>query len=98
MNPRDVLLESMALIGERGADYGGFENNFSRIVTLFELSTGVKLEPYQAAIFLACVKMARMRQSPRKADNYLDGIAYLSFALAMVSEADASSDTSYQGA
>lgn len=87
MNPKDVLLECAAIIGERGADYGNqLENNFSRISDLFALSTGVKLSAYQAAIFLACVKLARMQQSPHKMDNYFDCINYLSFAASMIDQ------------
>lgn len=78
--PKDILLEAMALIGERGQDYGGVENNFARIATLFALASGIALKPYQAALFLACVKMARLHTSPMKQDNYLDGINYLAFA------------------
>lgn len=84
MTPNDILLEAQAIIGERGVDYGGIEENFTRIVEIFDLSTGVKIEPYRAAIFLACVKLARMHQSPRKLDNYLDAINYLAFAASMV--------------
>lgn len=91
MNPKDVLLESLALIAERGVDYGnGLEDNFSRIAEMFELSTGVKIEPYQAALFLVCLKLARIRQSPTKADNYLDLINYTAFALSLVSANDPS--------
>lgn len=85
MNPKDVLLRCAAIFDERGTDYGnGLEDNFTRIVRLFELSTGVKIEPYQAALFLACVKLARMQQSPFKVDNYIDCVNYVAFACAMV--------------
>jgi hypothetical protein len=87
MKPKDVLLECAAIIGERGADYGNqLENNFARIAEMFELSTGVQITPHQAAIFLVCVKMARMQQSPFKTDNYHDAINYLAFAVAMIED------------
>lgn len=80
VNPQAVLNEAMGLIGERGQDYGGIEDNFSHIASIFTTMTGKAFGAHDVAMVLAAVKIARIRQSPGKADNYLDAINYLAFA------------------
>jgi hypothetical protein len=82
MKPHSVLDEAKAIIGERGRDYGDIENNFSNIADLFNLSSadGVEIHPYDVAMLMVCLKLARIKQSPKKRDSYLDLIAYASFA------------------
>lgn len=80
MNPHKVLTDAAELIGERGKDYGGIEDNFSNIANIYETMTGNAFESYDVALMLVAVKIARIRQSPYKADNYLDAINYLAFA------------------
>lgn len=80
MNPHKVLEDSAKLIGQRGQDYGGIEDNFANIAAIANAATGLDLSPYHIAVIMAAVKFARVRQSPGKADNYLDGINYLAFA------------------
>lgn len=97
-DPKQVLLECMSIIDERGTGYGnGIESNFARIAELFELSTGVKIKPHEAALFLVCVKLARMQQSPTKLDNYVDLINYTAFAAAMI-DSDLARADAYLGA
>lgn len=80
INPKQVLTEAESLIGERGQDYGGIEDNFSNIAAIFTAMTGKDFTAHDVAMVLTAVKMARLRQSPGKADNYLDAINYLAFA------------------
>lgn len=80
MNPKQVLNEAEGLIGDRGQDYGGIEDNFSNIAIIFTAMTGKQFTAHDVAMVLAAVKMARMRVSPGKADNYLDAINYIAFA------------------
>lgn len=80
MKPHHVLTEAAGLIGERGKDYGGIEDNFANIAAIANAATGLDLSPFHVAVIMAAVKFARVRQSPGKADNYLDGINYLAFA------------------
>ena len=80
MNPHQVLTDASALIGERGADYGGVEDNFSNIAAIANIALGLDLTPFDIAIIMTAVKLSRVRQSPSKADNYLDGVNYLAFA------------------
>ena len=80
MNPHKVLTDAAELIGERGKDYGGIEDNFYNIARIYETMTGEDTTLHHVALMLVAVKIARMRQSPYKADNYLDAINYLAFA------------------
>lgn len=80
MKPHDVLTQASNLIGERGQDYGGIEDNFSNIAAVFYSIRGKELSPYDVALVMVSVKIARILQSPYKEDNYLDAINYLAFA------------------
>jgi hypothetical protein len=80
MNHIDFLKNAEKLVDERGEQYGNLEENFERIVTIFDAMTGVSLTFHEAALFLVAVKMARLRTSPDKADTYADAINYLAFA------------------
>lgn len=80
MKPHDVLTQASNLIGDRGADYGGIENNFSNIAEIYNTMTGDAFDPFKVAMVMVAVKIARIRNSPYKEDNYLDAINYLAFA------------------
>ena len=81
MDPKKVLDDAKATIGERGQDYGDeIENNFDRISALFHNATGHGLTAAEVAIFMVCLKLARIRQAPFKRDSYIDAVAYLAFA------------------
>lgn len=80
MKPHEVLTQASNLIGERGADYGGIEDNFANIANVYSSMTGKEFTAYDVAIIMVAVKIARIKQSPYKDDNYLDAINYLAFA------------------
>jgi hypothetical protein len=82
MNPHSVLDEAKATIGERGRDYGEVEMNFDRIATLFNMTTAspAKMDQYDVAMLMVCLKLSRIRQSPDKRDSYVDLINYAAFA------------------
>lgn len=80
MRPHDVLTQASNLIGERGADYGGVELNFHNVAEIANIALGRDLTAFDIAIIMVAVKLARVRASPHKADNYLDGVNYLAFA------------------
>jgi hypothetical protein len=84
MKTKDILDEAKEIIGERGADYGGFENNFDRISRLACIATGLNISAYEIALIMVCLKLARIRQAPRKRDSYIDAIAYLAFAAEII--------------
>ena len=80
MNHIDFLKTAEKLVDERGEQYGDLEENFARIISIFDAMTGIGLTCHEAALFLVAVKMARLRTSPDKADTYADAINYLAFA------------------
>lgn len=84
MNPNKILDEAKEIISERGADYGGFEANFDRISRLSCIATGMNVSAYEVALIMTCLKLARIRQAPRKRDSYVDAIAYLAFAAELI--------------
>ena len=80
MHHTEFLEKALTLIDVRGEEYGDVEENFMRIVSIFDAMTGVELTCHQAALFLVAVKMSRLKTSPEKADTYSDAINYLAFA------------------
>ena len=80
MNPHDLLKQASDLIGERGADYGGIENNFQLIADLASLRLGRDIHPYEVAVIMVCVKNARNFANPTHTDSRLDAMNYEAFA------------------
>jgi len=80
MNPHDLLKQASDLIGERGADYGGIENNFQLIADLASLRLGRDIHPYEVAVIMVCVKNARNFANPSHIDSRLDAMNYEAFA------------------
>ncbi len=72
---------------DRAPVYGGFEDLFDRACMIYNLTTGNSITPWQAAMFMNCLKMARMKHSPGKMDNYVDGMNYTAFAGQFASDA-----------
>jgi len=83
MDPQNTLKECAYLIDERGEDYGGIEDNFTKIAIIASLATGRMVTAYDVAMILAATKLARMSGNRDKRDNYLDAINYLAFASEM---------------
>lgn len=81
--PKKMLEEAIALIDERGAEYGGIEQNFERAADLSSLKLNVNITPYMVAIILESVKDARRAVNPNHYDSHLDGLNYRAFAWAL---------------
>ncbi len=84
MNPHKILEEAAEIIGERGRDYGGVENNFRNIADIYRAATGQQISPYDVAMMMVSLKLARIQMSPRKKDHYIDLINYAAFACELV--------------
>lgn len=80
MNHTDILTQSVLTLRDRDDQYGSMQETMIRACQLFEMITGSQLSPYHANIFMHALKLARIRTSPGKLDNYVDGINYLAFA------------------
>ena len=68
------------VISERGANYGGIEDNFQLISDLASLRLGRDFHPYEIAVIMACVKNARAFASPNHLDSHVDAMNYEMFA------------------
>ncbi len=79
---REVLLETAIELtcGDRNESYGSPVENHQHIADIFNAVSGHKITAREAALFQICVKLARCRTSPNKADNYVDGMAYFGIA------------------
>lgn len=80
---KQFLEAAGGLIDERGADYGGVEDNFANTAQIANAILGRDLTAYDVAVVMAAVKLARMRVSPHKLDSYLDCANYIAFAAAL---------------
>ena len=61
---------------DRQNDYGSPENNFATIASLWSSYLDHAIKPHDVAAMLALLKIARIRTSPGKADNWVDLAGY----------------------
>jgi len=80
MTPHELLKLAGDVISERGANYGGIEDNFQLISDLASLRLGRDFHPYEIAVIMACVKNARAFASPNHLDSHVDAMNYEMFA------------------
>lgn len=80
MNYTDLMKTALKTIEERGDQYGTVENNFNRISAIASAILDKRVTPYEIAIILHALKLARIGAAPNHADSYIDGINYLAFA------------------
>lgn len=80
MKAEDILESALELIAERGKDYGNIEDTFKRTAEIATAILGKEFTPYEIAVIMHSVKLARLKTSPTKIDSYVDGINYLAFA------------------
>ena len=88
MNPHDLLQQASEIIGERGSDYGGVEDNFQLIADLATLRLGRDIHPYEVAIIMVCLKNARAFSNPTHIDSRLDAMNYEAFAAMFANDYD----------
>lgn len=84
IDPHNVLQEAAEIIGERGKNYAGIEDNFTNISLIMARTTNRMLSPYDIAMLMVSVKLARMSNSPGVRDHYIDAINYLAFACELI--------------
>jgi len=77
-NRKEILEEATHLIyNDRQADYGTPQENHDRIAKLWSVVLGIDVQPYQVALCMNQVKVARLVQTPTKVDGWVDGAAYM---------------------
>ena len=87
MKYNDLMMRAAHEYNDRAPVYGSFEDLFDRACQIYQLMTGNTLTPWQGAMFMQSLKMARMKHSPGKMDNYVDSMNYTAFAGQFASEA-----------
>jgi hypothetical protein len=80
MDHKQILGEAISILRDRDMQYGQMQDVVIRACEIFELTTGREMSAYHANMFMHSLKLARLRTSPQKPDNYVDGINYLAFA------------------
>jgi hypothetical protein len=80
MDHTAILTDAVLTLRNRDDQYGSMTETMTRACQIFELITGSPLSPYHANVFMHALKLSRIRTSPGKLDNYVDGINYLAFA------------------
>ena len=89
MDHKQILGEAIAILRDRDAEYGQMNDVIIRACEIFELTTGKEFSPYYANMFMHSLKLARIKGTPSKLDNYADGINYLAFAGEFAIQTDA---------
>lgn len=74
---QDLQEAARLTAGDRNVDYGPPVENYEQTAAIFNAMTGRDLTASEGALFMVAVKLARLRTSPTKADNYIDAMAYL---------------------
>lgn len=84
MEVKQILASALALVNERGVEYGaGIEENFNRAAQLATLKLNKTITAYDVAIIMESIKDARRATSQDHFDSHIDGINYRAFALAL---------------
>ena len=79
---RAAILDAAKKIvtGDREKQYGKPEDNFAVIAEFWTTYIGHPISSEDVAIMMALLKIARIRSGNYKADNFVDGVGYLSLA------------------
>jgi predicted metal-dependent hydrolase len=77
---RELLNEAADTIADRGATYGHYDLTMLRTSKLWSDFLEREIEPMDVAICMALVKLARIMETGRHPDSWLDAVAYLAQA------------------
>jgi hypothetical protein len=76
MNRKDCLETAMGYVcGDRAADYGSVEKNFSTIAEFWSAYLGCDVQARDVAAMMALMKIARVKAG-KKDDNWVDLAGY----------------------
>jgi len=80
MDHATILKTSATAIGRNRERYGEPDTCFKRASTIAGAILNREITPYEIALILHAVKLARVAASPGNEDHYVDGVSYLAFA------------------
>lgn len=70
-----ALEEAYRLVrGDREGTYGDAVEDYTRVTDLFKLMTGHVLTPADGALFMECVKLARVAHNHQRGDYHHDSV------------------------
>lgn len=80
MDREQILQQAIDLtMGDRNEQNGDPYENHQRIAKIWSVILGIEVEPYQVALCMAGLKLARLAYNPLD-DSFIDGAAYLAIA------------------
>lgn len=89
MNRDEALSGAGELInGQRATDYGDARTNFADIAKLWSPILGIEIEPWQVALCMNQLKVARLFKTPSHEDSWMDGIGYLALGCELATDVD----------
>jgi hypothetical protein len=81
LNRKQILDDAAnAVLRDRGSTHGAPENSFGDIAKLWSVFLDRKIEPWQVAIMMGLLKVARAKANPTNEDNMIDLCGYAACA------------------
>ena len=77
----EIYESALAIINQRGQNYGGVEDSFERAAIIASMKLDAHITAYDIAIIMESVKDARRAIDPTHADSHIDGLNYRAFAM-----------------
>lgn len=94
MRKRALLEKSIELItGDREDDYGDIRKNFEDIAAMWSVPLGIRVAPWQVAVCMAMVKVARLIKTPTHIDSWADASGYTAIGCELATEYNGSFPT-----
>lgn len=77
MTRKELLDKALkCVLSDRNSNYGTPEDNFSVIAKFWTIYKGVEFHPYDVAIMMILLKIARIKHSPEHEDSWIDMAGY----------------------
>lgn len=81
LNRLDILQQAAELtLGDRNDQHGDPFPNHNNIAQIWSVILGRTIAPFEVALCMAGLKLARLSGNPDNKDSYVDGAAYLAIA------------------
>jgi len=81
LNRLEILQHAAELtLGDRNDQHGDPYINHKNIAAIWSVILDRTIEPYEVALCMAGLKLARLAGNPANQDSYIDGAAYLAIA------------------
>ena len=93
MKREEILQQAIDLtMGDRNEQNGDPLENHQRIAKIWSVILNQEIAPYQVALCMAGLKLARLAFNPLE-DSFIDGAAYLAIAGEIVNKGEANEES-----